>query len=54
MLIRVKRHSKANMTANTTIAWIKLVTILTNVLLMALWAPTTSLLSRLINSPILV
>ena len=54
MLISVSRHSRVNITANTATAWIRLVTILTNVLLMALCAPITSLLKRLINSPTLV
>ena len=54
MLISVNRHSSVNMTTSVATAWIRLVTMLTNVLLMALCAPTTSLLKRLINSPTLV
>ena len=54
MLISVSRHSSVNMTTSVATAWIRLVTMLTNVLLMALCAPTTSLLKRLINSPTLV
>ena len=54
MLIRVSRHSRVNITASRATAWIRLVTILTKVLLMALCAPTTSLLKRLISSPTLV
>ncbi len=54
MLINVKRHSRVSMTTSTAAAWMTLVMMLTMVLLMAFWAPTTSLLSRLISSPSLV
>ena len=42
------------MTARMAMVWIRLVMMLVMVLLMAFWAPTTSLLSRLISSPTLV
>ena len=53
-LIKVRRHSRANITARTATAWMMLVMMPTMVLLMAFCAPTTSLFRRLINSPTLV
>ena len=51
---RVNRHSSASMIAIVAATVITLVTKATMVLLMAFCAPTTSLLSRLISSPVLV
>ena len=50
-LIRVRRHSMLSITTSMAAAWMKLVTMATMVLLMAVCAPTTSLFRRLINSP---
>ena len=50
----VRRHSRASMIASVPATWIRLVVTSTRVLVTALCAPTTSLLSRLINSPVLL
>jgi len=42
---------QVSMTARMAIVWIRLVMMLVMVLLIAFWAPITSLFSRLINSP---
>ena len=53
-LSRVSCHCNVSMTTRIAIASTRLVTMLTMVLLMAFCAPTTSLLRRDINSPVLV
>ncbi len=51
MLMRVRRHSRVNMTKRTAMPWMMSVTMPTMVELMAFCAPMTSLLRRLISSP---
>ena len=54
MLIKVRRQSSVNITTSTAMDCTRLVTIEITLLVTAFCAPTTSLFSRLINSPTLL
>ena len=52
--MRVSRHSRATMAASVVTSTMTLLTTLPKVLVTAFWAPTTSLLSRLMRAPVWV
>ncbi len=51
---RVRRHSRKNIAARVVTNTTTLLTTLPRVLVTAFWAPTTSLLSRLLSAPVCV